>query len=108
MPLRLRCNPQQWRERPSWNARHRLSDGSLLNFIPLAICEDEMSNIDVMRIDLPRAERTVGLRWLRRAMRAVMLSLHQSRRREARRIMRETRHLREQGRSVGIGRPEPK
>ena len=67
-----------------------------------------MSNIDVMRIDLPRAERTVRLRWLRHAMRAVLLSLHQSRRRQARRIMRETRQLREEGRNGGIGRPERK
>jgi len=67
-----------------------------------------MSNIDVMHIDVPHHDRRIGLRWFRRAIRAVLLSLHQSRRREARRIMRETRHLREQGRSAGIGRPEPK
>jgi len=80
----------------------------LSNFIPLAICEDEMSNIDVMRVELPRASRAVRLRWLRHAVRAVLLSLHESRRREARRIMRETRHLREEGRNDGIGRPERK
>jgi hypothetical protein len=80
----------------------------LSNFIPLAICEDEMSNIDVMRVELPRAERKVGLRWLRHAMRAVLLSLHESRRRQARQIMRETRHLREEGRNDATGRPERK
>ena len=67
-----------------------------------------MSNLDVMHIDVPHHDRRIGLRWLRRAMRAVLLSLHQSRRREARRIVRETRHLRAQGRSAGIRRPEPK
>ena len=67
-----------------------------------------MPNIDVMRIELPRAERTVRLRWLRHAMRAVLLSLHQSRQRQARRIMRETRHLREQGRNDATGRPKRK
>ena len=67
-----------------------------------------MSNIDVMRIEQPRAERTVRLRWLRQAVRAVLLSLHESRQRQARRIMRETRHLREEGRNDEIGRPERK
>jgi hypothetical protein len=67
-----------------------------------------MSDIDVMRVELPRAERTVGLRWLRQAVRAVLLSLHESRRRQALRIMHETRHLREEGRNDEIGRPERK
>jgi hypothetical protein len=67
-----------------------------------------MSNLEVMQIHVPRLERTIGLRWLRTAMRAVLLSLHQSRRRQARRIMRETRHLRKESRSADIGRPEPK
>lgn len=67
-----------------------------------------MSNLDVMRIHVPRQQRTIGVRWLRTALRAVLLSLHQSRRRQARRIVRETRHLREQGRRPGMGQPEPK
>jgi len=67
-----------------------------------------MSNLEVMHIHVPRLERTIGLRWLRSAMRAVLLSLHQSRRRQARRIMRETRYLRGEDRSAGIGRREPK
>jgi len=108
MSQRLRCNPQLWRARPSASGAHRLADGSLLHFIPSAICEDEMSNLDVMRVHAPRLERTIGLRWLRHAMRAVLLSLHQSRRREARRIVRQSRHLRGENGRAGIGRPEPK
>lgn len=67
-----------------------------------------MSQLVVTGADAPQFERVIGRRWLRRAVRAVLLALHQSRRRAARRIMRETRHLREEGRSGVIGRLEPK
>ncbi len=67
-----------------------------------------MSNVDVMHIRVPRPQRAMGSRWLRSAMRAVLLSLHQSRRRQARRIMRETRHLREEEPSAGACLREPK
>ena len=66
-----------------------------------------MSSLEVTRINVPRAGRTVGLRWLRYAARAVLLALHQSRRRMARRIVRQSRHLRDETNRAAIRWPDP-
>ena len=55
-----------------------------------------MSNLEVMSTDAVRVERAIGWRWLRRAARALLLAMHDARRRQARRIVREFAHLRDE------------
>jgi hypothetical protein len=54
-----------------------------------------MSNLEVTSAGALRIERIIGWRWLRRAARALLLAMHDSRRRQARRIVREFSHLRD-------------
>ena len=55
-----------------------------------------MANLEVMRADALRVDRPIGFRWLRRALHALLLAMHHSRRRQARRIVREFSHLRDE------------
>jgi hypothetical protein len=80
----------------------------LLDFIPLAICEDEMSNLGIMLIDAPRDARATGPRRLPYVLRVLLLVLHQSRRRMAKRIIRQSRHLRDESGRATIAWLEPK
>jgi hypothetical protein len=54
-----------------------------------------MPNSVMMSADALRLDRTIGWRWLRLAVREVLLALHQSRRQMARRIVRSHRDLRQ-------------
>ena len=55
-----------------------------------------MANLEVMSAGALRVDRIIGWRWLRRAARALLLAMHDSRRRQARRIVREFGRLRDE------------
>ena len=64
-----------------------------------------MLNSEVPGAGAPRADRSIGWRWLRLAFRELLLAMHHSRRNRARQVLRDLGHLRNETWDISVDRP---